>query len=76
MTYISEKRLVNSALVSSFSRLECIHSYVTRLVGRLGLTSPAADQRPAAAPREAAPNFDGSECVFVGGWEGLCCVGW
>ena len=40
------------------------HSYATRLAGltgRFGLSSPAADQRPAAALREAPPNSDGSE---------------
>ena len=40
------------------------HSYATRLAGltgRFGLSSPAADQRPAAALREAPPNSDDSE---------------
>ena len=39
------------------------HSYATRLAGltgRFGLSSPAADQRPAAALREAPPNSDDS----------------
>ena len=46
------------------------HSYATRLAGltgRFGLSSPAADQRPAAALREAPPNSDGSEGKFVTG---------
>ena len=37
------------------------HSYATRLAGltgQFGLSSPAADQRPAAALREAPPNSD------------------
>ena len=40
------------------------HSYATSLAGltgRFGLSSPAADQRPAAALREAPPNSDGSK---------------
>ena len=40
------------------------HSYATLLAGLtwwFGLSSPAADQRPAAALREAPPNSDGSE---------------
>ena len=34
------------------------HSYATRFAERMGLASPLADQRPAAAQREATPNSD------------------